>query len=85
MENKPGSKEEDLEKMKKIWRRRMQEMENSGEEETELEEDGECRNSSLKDSVPRGFFIPHQLITTCNSILRDSSSTLNLSFRVSKC
>ena len=50
MENKPGSKEEDLEKMKKIWRRRMQEMENSGEEEEpELEEDGECRNSSLKD------------------------------------
>ena len=64
----------------------MQEMENSREEEElELEEDGERRNLSLKDSGPRGFFIPHQLITTCNSIFRNLSSTLNSSFRVSKC
>ena len=35
----------------------MQEMENSREEEElELEEDGERRNLSLKDSVPHGFF-----------------------------
>ena len=59
-------------------------MENAKEEDTEdpeIEEERELhRNSSFT-----WIFFPHHLTITCNSSVRDLNSTLNLSFRISRC
>ena len=69
---------------KKVLRWRRQVMKNAKEEETEdpeIEEERElCRNSSST-----WIFFPHQLTITCNSSVRDMNSTLNSSFRISRC
>ena len=39
----------------------------------------------FKTRVTHGFFLPNQITTTCITSFRDSSFTLNSSFRVSRC